>query len=216
MRYVTSGVSDSLWPYGPYPTRFLCPWDSPGKSSGVGCHALLQRISLTQGSNLQWQALHSRWILYTSARAPWVPLLSWRLLGTPQTEQSRAQQGAPRILLLPLLDRHHPSRPGVALYPSLSLTPTSSGSGNPKGSLTFKVYPEPTSSHRQEEWEEARESVRGLMLSSRSEKIASAPWQAPLLLAMPPAVFFNQNSHGDFGGSGSCTGSSLWPTGASL
>ena len=24
------------------PTRLLCPWDSPGKNTGVGCHALLQ------------------------------------------------------------------------------------------------------------------------------------------------------------------------------
>ena len=29
-----------------------CPWDSPGKNTGVCCHALLQGISLTQGSNL--------------------------------------------------------------------------------------------------------------------------------------------------------------------
>ena len=33
------------------PTRFLCPWDSPGKNTGVGCHDLLQGISLTQGLN---------------------------------------------------------------------------------------------------------------------------------------------------------------------
>ena len=26
------------------PTRLLCTWDSPGKNTGVGCHALLQRI----------------------------------------------------------------------------------------------------------------------------------------------------------------------------
>ena len=38
------------------------PWDSPGKNTGGGCHALLQGIFLTQGSNLhllhllQWQA----------------------------------------------------------------------------------------------------------------------------------------------------------------
>ena len=35
------------------------PWDSPGKKTGVGCHALLQGIFLTQGSNqllLHWQA----------------------------------------------------------------------------------------------------------------------------------------------------------------
>ena len=34
------------------PTRLLCPWDSPGKETRVGCHALLQGIFLTQGLNL--------------------------------------------------------------------------------------------------------------------------------------------------------------------
>ena len=28
-----------------------CPWDSPSKNTGVGCHFLLQRIFLTQGLN---------------------------------------------------------------------------------------------------------------------------------------------------------------------
>ena len=40
------------------PTRFLYPWDFPGKNTGVGCLLLLQRIFLTQGSNphlLHWQ-----------------------------------------------------------------------------------------------------------------------------------------------------------------
>ena len=39
-------------------TRFLCPWDFPGKNTGVGCHFLLQGIFPTQGSNsylLHWQ-----------------------------------------------------------------------------------------------------------------------------------------------------------------
>ena len=31
--------------------RLLCPWDSPGKNTGVDCHALLQGIFPTQGSN---------------------------------------------------------------------------------------------------------------------------------------------------------------------
>ena len=39
--------------FGLYPTRLHCPWDSPGKNIGVGCHALLQGIFLTQGSNLR-------------------------------------------------------------------------------------------------------------------------------------------------------------------
>ena len=30
-----------MWPYGLYPARLLCPWDSPGKNTGVGCHFLL-------------------------------------------------------------------------------------------------------------------------------------------------------------------------------
>ena len=33
--------------------RFLSPWDSPGKNTGLGCRALLQGIFLTQGSNLR-------------------------------------------------------------------------------------------------------------------------------------------------------------------
>ena len=31
----------------------LCPWNSPGKNTGVRCHSLLQGIFSTQGSNLQ-------------------------------------------------------------------------------------------------------------------------------------------------------------------
>ena len=30
----------------------LCPWDSPGKNTELGCHALLQEIVSTQGLNL--------------------------------------------------------------------------------------------------------------------------------------------------------------------
>ena len=39
------------------PTGFFCPWDSPGKNTGVGCHALLQRIFPIQGSNLHFLCL---------------------------------------------------------------------------------------------------------------------------------------------------------------
>ena len=37
-----SVVSDSVRPHRGQPTRLLCPWDSPGKNTGVGCHFLLQ------------------------------------------------------------------------------------------------------------------------------------------------------------------------------
>jgi len=37
-----SVVSYSSRPHGLQPTRLLCPWDFPGKSTGVGCHCLLR------------------------------------------------------------------------------------------------------------------------------------------------------------------------------
>ena len=43
---------DSLGTDGLQPTRLLCPWDSLGKNTGVGCHALLQGIFPIQRSNL--------------------------------------------------------------------------------------------------------------------------------------------------------------------
>ena len=49
---VASVMSDSLRPHELQLTELLCPWDSPGKNTGVGGHALLQGIFLTQGSNL--------------------------------------------------------------------------------------------------------------------------------------------------------------------
>ena len=41
-KWSRSVVSDSSRPHGLQPTRLLCPWDFPGKSTGVGGHCLLQ------------------------------------------------------------------------------------------------------------------------------------------------------------------------------
>ena len=46
-----SVVSSSLWARGLRSARLLCPWDSPGKDPGVGCHSLFQGIFLTKGLN---------------------------------------------------------------------------------------------------------------------------------------------------------------------
>ena len=57
-----SVMSDSLRPHEPQPTRLLCPWNFPGKNTGLGFHFLLQGIFLTLRSNLRllcllhWQA----------------------------------------------------------------------------------------------------------------------------------------------------------------
>ena len=45
-------------PNGLQPTRLLCPWDFPVKSTGVGCCALLQGIVSTQGWNPHFLHLH--------------------------------------------------------------------------------------------------------------------------------------------------------------
>jgi len=48
-------LSDSFRAHGLQPTRLLCPWNSPGKHTGLGSHLLLQGIFLTQGLNLGLQ-----------------------------------------------------------------------------------------------------------------------------------------------------------------
>ena len=57
---VTKLCSILVWPLRLLPARFLCPWDFPGKNTGVCCHFLLQGIFLTQGLNprlLLWQVV---------------------------------------------------------------------------------------------------------------------------------------------------------------
>ena len=51
----------TVWITINWPGRLLCPWDSLGKNTGVGCHILLQGIFPTQESI--WGLLHCRWIL---------------------------------------------------------------------------------------------------------------------------------------------------------
>ena len=41
-KWSRSVMSDSLLPHELRPTRLLRPWDFPGKSTGMGCHFLLQ------------------------------------------------------------------------------------------------------------------------------------------------------------------------------
>ena len=58
---VTKSYVTLLQPCWLRPARLLCPWDFPGKNTGVGCHFLLQRIFPAQGSNPR--LLYCRWIL---------------------------------------------------------------------------------------------------------------------------------------------------------
>ena len=45
-------MSDSVQPHRRQPTRLPCPWDSPGKNNGVGCHCLLQCVKVKSESDV--------------------------------------------------------------------------------------------------------------------------------------------------------------------
>ena len=45
-------MSDSVQPHRQQPTGLPCPWDSPGKNTGVGCHFLLQCMKVKSESEV--------------------------------------------------------------------------------------------------------------------------------------------------------------------
>ena len=78
------------------PAKLLCPWDSPGKNTGVGCRALLQETVPTQGLILH--LVLGRQVLKRRATrearlCPWLTLNSIRVvlrhLGGDQREEER-------------------------------------------------------------------------------------------------------------------------------
>ena len=64
------------------PAGLLCPWDSPGKNTGVGCHAFLQGIFLTQASKLHLLCL-LHWQPGSLPLAP--PGKPWKNMGWVKT-----------------------------------------------------------------------------------------------------------------------------------
>ena len=50
-------MSDSVRPHRWQPTRLHCPWDSPGKNTGVGCHFLLQCMKVKSESEVTQSCL---------------------------------------------------------------------------------------------------------------------------------------------------------------
>ena len=56
-------------PYGLQPIKFLCPWDFPGKNTGLGCHILLLE---PPGIKPVTPSLAGRFL---STMSPWKPIL---------------------------------------------------------------------------------------------------------------------------------------------
>ena len=50
-------MSNSVQPHRQQPTRLHCPWDSPGKNTGVGCHFLLQCMKVKSESEVAQSCL---------------------------------------------------------------------------------------------------------------------------------------------------------------
>ena len=56
-KWSRSVVSDPQWSHGLQPSKPLCPWDFPGKSTGVGCHCLLwipQKVAVSFSRGSSW------------------------------------------------------------------------------------------------------------------------------------------------------------------
>ena len=118
-KWSCSVVYDSSRPHGLQPTRLLRPWDSPGKSTGVGCRCLLQnankqaqiviradKTGFPGGSVLKESACQCRRLGFSHRRCEfdlWVRKIPWR----------RKWQPAPVFLV----GRSHGQRKLVAYSP---------------------------------------------------------------------------------------------------
>ena len=80
-------MSNSVRPHRWQPTRLLCPWDFPGKSTGVGCHCLLRHTSgLVQIyilSGESWRYIF--YFIYYTFAVLYLATSCVRLFATPRT-----------------------------------------------------------------------------------------------------------------------------------
>ena len=78
---VASVEFNFLQPHGIQPFKLLYSWDSPGRNTGVGCHALLQGIFLTQELNhFCYLSCIGRWDLYHKCHldSPGTYIFKWQ------------------------------------------------------------------------------------------------------------------------------------------
>ena len=128
---VASVTFNSLQPYGLQPTRLLCPWDSPGKNTGAGCHFLLQGLFPTQGSNLHLlRLLYCRHILYCWRNSDQIRSVTQSCLTLPNP-MNHSTPGLPVHHQLPEFTQTHIHRVSDAIQPSHPLSSPSPPAPNP-------------------------------------------------------------------------------------
>ena len=99
-------MSDSVQPHRRQPIRLPCPWDSPGKNTGVGCHVLLQCMKVKSESEVTQSCLAvTPW---TAAHQPPPPMGLSR-----QEYWSGLPLSSPKGNLIPI-NSHFPSSPPPA------------------------------------------------------------------------------------------------------
>ena len=118
-------VSDSLQPHGLQPSRLLCPWNSPGKNTGVGSHSLLQRIFPTQGLKLGLP--HCRQVLYHLSNQ----FSSVQFSRSVVSNYLRPHESQHVHHQLPEFTQTHVHRVGDAIQPSHPLSSPSPPAPNP-------------------------------------------------------------------------------------
>ena len=135
-----SVVSDPVTPRTVAP-RLLCPWDSPGKSTGVRCHFLLQGIFPTQGWNscflwlLRWQQILYQWAAWEAQHCCGNPVTCSSPVSSPvDTLLPLTVVGEDRQILMALLGR---SSCNVVVCPPAVLTPGC----QPPGSWVCRLQP---------------------------------------------------------------------------
>ena len=105
-----SVMLDSLWPHGLQPTRPLCPWDFPGKSTGVGCHRLLQIRNLTLAKALWWRSC------YCHLPGMLLGIFTYSIAtSTPWARVTRKQWAVPREPLMSLRFQQQRLKKGITI-----------------------------------------------------------------------------------------------------
>ena len=104
-KWSLSVVSNSLPPLRLWPIRLLRTWDFPGKSTGVGCHHLLQGTFPIQGSNpgllncrqmlFPCEPSGKSWISAHSSTGTLSDLIPWIYLSFPLHNHKRFGLGIP-------------------------------------------------------------------------------------------------------------------------
>ena len=97
---VCSVVSRFLWLHRLQPAWLLCPWNFPGKSTGVGCHFLLQEIEPKFPASLAWAGG------LLTIEPPGKPILSESLFNSVAEEKGGKKSHEMISWYLPLLTLH--------------------------------------------------------------------------------------------------------------